>query len=116
MVTSEAPALHTAPVTWGINMLPLIGIGMFSLVFSLGDESGFQTPKTYPEDGEADTAYTKETNIEALTNEATFYRRLGVHYGILRCYGVTEYSMALAFANQCDLMKYMQNNTPSSES
>lgn len=103
------PALRTAPVTWG-NTLPLIGIGMFSLVFKLGDDRVIKIPKTYPEEGDPYTAYTNETNIEVLTNEAAIYRRLGQHEGILRCFQITEHSIELAFANQGDLMKYMDNN------
>ncbi|OJD24851.1 serine/threonine protein kinase [Blastomyces percursus] len=115
MEISAPPALRTAPSTWGKNTLPLIGLGMSSLVFKLGDDRVLKRPKTYPEDGDLDTAYTNQTNIDALTNEADIYRRLGQHEGILQCFQITEHSIELAFANQGDLMKYMENNAQPTE-
>ncbi|KKZ65217.1 hypothetical protein EMCG_08925 [[Emmonsia] crescens] len=70
MDVSAPPALRTAPITRGNNALDLIGIGMFSLVFKLGDDRVLKRPKTYPEEGNPNTAYTNETNIDTLTNEA----------------------------------------------
>jgi hypothetical protein len=109
------PALRTSPITWGPGTLPVIGIGMFSLVFKLGDDRVLKIPKTSPEEGNADVAYTNVTNIDALTNEANIYRRLGQHEGILQCFQITEYSIELAFANQGDLMNYIEKNPPPPE-
>ncbi|PGH21453.1 serine/threonine protein kinase [Polytolypa hystricis UAMH7299] len=106
------PALRTTPITWGQNTLLLIGLGMFSLVFQLGDDRVLKRPKTYPEEGNPDTAYMNETNIDALVNEGNVYRRLGQHKGILQCFQITEHSIELAFANQGDLMKYIEQNPP----
>ncbi|PGG97286.1 serine/threonine protein kinase [Helicocarpus griseus UAMH5409] len=115
MDASAAPALRTAPTTWGPNTLELVGLGMSSLVFKLGDDRVLKRPKTYPEEGNPNTAYTNETNIDALKNEANVYRRLGYHEGILQCYHITDYSIELAFANQGDLMKYMERNAKPAE-
>jgi hypothetical protein len=115
MGLSALPPLRTAPTTWGDNTLPLIGLGMFSLVFKLGDDRVLKIPKTYPEEGDPYIAHTNETNIHALTNEANVYRRLGQHEGILQYFRITEYSIELAFANQGDLMKYMEKNPPPTE-
>lgn len=89
---------------------------MFSLVFKRGDDRVLKIPKTYPEDGNPDTAYTNEVNIDALNNEASIYRRLGQHEGILQCIQIVDrYSIELAFANQGDLMKYMEENAQPTE-
>ncbi|WEW60253.1 hypothetical protein PRK78_005738 [Emydomyces testavorans] len=115
MKVSALPALRTAPISWGENTLPLVGLGMSSLVFKLGDDRVLKIPKTYPEEGNPNTAYTNETNINALANEANIYRRLGQHEGILQCFQITEHSIELAFANQGDLMKYMEKNPQPTE-
>jgi serine/threonine protein kinase len=84
-------------------------------VFKLGDDRVLKIPKTSPEEGDADVAYTNEANIGALTNEANVYRRLGQHEGILQCFQIAEHSIELAFANQGDLMKYTEKNDPPTE-
>ncbi|KAK2801257.1 hypothetical protein FQN50_007817 [Emmonsiellopsis sp. PD_5] len=115
METHAPPPLRTDPSTWGRNNLPLIGIGTFSFVFQLGDNRVLKRPKTYPEEGKPNTAHMNETSIDALTNEASVYRRLGQHEGILQCFQITEHSIELSFANQGDLLKYMKTNPPPTE-
>ncbi|KKZ63261.1 hypothetical protein EMCG_02381 [[Emmonsia] crescens] len=115
MDVSTIPALRTASVTWAKNALPVIGVGMSSLVFKLGDDRVLKRPKTYPEEGNPNIAYTNETNIDALTKEAKIYKRLEQHKGILQCFQNTKYSIELALANQGDLMKYMKINAQPTE-
>ncbi|PGH29535.1 serine/threonine protein kinase [[Emmonsia] crescens] len=107
MDVSSLPPLRTDPIIRSRNLL---GVGSMGFVFKSGDDRVLKRPATYAEKGNFEMAYINDLSIEALADEAHIYRRLGQHVGIIQYFGIAEHTIELAFANQGDLWKYMEQN------